>query len=270
MRRMAIINRILFITLFIANTPSFSTETAVWEQFSEGEKIKVDHSAWQQLLDGNLDEQHPSGINRFDYAAVDDNDGAKLNEYLDYLQGLAPKQLSKDQQFAYWVNLYNATTVKFILDEEDEIESIRQIRSGFFKPGPWQRKVLNIGGNELSLDDIEHKILRPIWQDMRIHYAVNCASLGCPNLLGTAFTAVNLEALLEQAASDYINHPRGVSVDNDRLQLSKIFQWYSDDFGDDFVALKGHLSQYAKPLLRSKLQEFKSASYKYDWRLNRP
>ena len=110
--------------------------------------------------------------------------------------------------------------------------------------------------------------MRPIWRDNRIHYAVNCASLGCPNLLKTAFTGANIEALLEQAARDFINHPRGVSVASGELTISSIYDWYEDDFGSNFRELTEHLSIYASPELASRLPAFSSAFYQYDWDLN--
>ena len=90
------------------------------------------------------------------------------------------------------------------------VDSIRDISSGFFSPGPWKKELLNVEGQSLTLNDIEHRILRPIWQDPRIHYAVNCASLGCPNLPVIAFSEDNTDAMLDRAAQQFINHPRGL------------------------------------------------------------
>jgi len=126
-------------------------------------------------------------------------------------------------------------------------------------------------GESLSLNDIEHRILRPIWQDPRIHYAVNCASFSCPNLRGTAFTAGNLEAILDQAARSYVNSRRGVALAGGRLTLSSIYDWYASDFGRNEAEILAHLRQYAKPELASQLAAFKGRiNYAYDWSLNEP
>ena len=125
------------------------------------------------------------------------------------------------------------------------------------------------GGREISLNDIEHRILRPIWKDPRIHYAVNCASLGCPNLSGTPFTAANKEELLDQAAADYVNHPRGVAFVKGRLRLSSIYDWYGVDFGSDETERLAHLQQYATRDLAEALMNYSGRiKYDYEWDLN--
>ena len=104
------------------------------------------------------------------------------------------------------------------------VASVHDIRlSGLFTIGPWQAKLLTIEGEKVSLDDIEHRILRPIWKDNRPHYALNCASLGCPNLAPVSYTSANLEQLLEQGARAYINHPRGVFCQDGTCAFSSIY-----------------------------------------------
>jgi len=120
----------------------------------------------------------------------------------------------------------------------------------------------------VSLDDIEHRILRPIWMDPRIHYAVNCASLGCPNLPRVAFTAKNAERLLHAGAKAYINHPRGVRIEDGTLTVSSIYAWFERDFEEDGGVL-GHLRRYANPQLATALAAFdRSSEFAYDWSLN--
>ena len=176
----------------------------------------------------------------------------------------------RDEQFAYWVNLYNALTVKVVLDHYP-VDSILDIgiSHGLFAFGPWGKKLISIDGDDLSLDDIEHRILRPIWRDPRIHYAVNCASIGCPNLMRRAFTGKTAEAMLTQAARDYINHPRGAEVRDGRLYASSLYEWYQVDFGDSDAAVIQHLKQFANPEL-ARLLETVSYIYDddYDWTLN--
>ena len=125
------------------------------------------------------------GIARIGYGAVSDEDRKSLDAYIAALAGHpgSRRALNRAEQQAYWINLYNALTVQVILDHYP-VESIRDIdiSPGLFADGPWGKKLVTIEGEAVSLDDIEHRILRPIWKDPRIHYAVNCASIGCPNL----------------------------------------------------------------------------------------
>lgn len=241
-----------------------------WDDREPDSKISVDHSQWQVLLNRYLDDLHPSGISRFNYAAVSTEDQRSLNAYLTFLQSYEPRQFNAQEQMAYWINLYNAATVLLIVAEDRSFDSIRNLRSGVFTPGPWQRKLLKVSGQGLSLDDVEHGILRPIWKDNRIHYALNCASLGCPNLQKAAFTAENVEALLELAATEYINHPRGIRIEGETLFISSIYDWYRKDFGAGFNDIIGHLTQYIEPEMAENIQKFSSAEYSYDWTLNRP
>ena len=126
-----------------------------------------------------------------------------------------------------------------------------------------------MSGRTLSLDDIEHKILRPEWQDVRIHYAVNCASIGCPNLAREAYTAANLEAMLEAAASAYVNHPRAFGGTSDRLVASSIYDWYEVDWGSQEGVLE-HARQYAQGPTKKLLDTAQTIdAYDYDWSLNK-
>lgn len=241
----------------------------VWNRFATQKSIEVDHKVWQDFLDQYL-HLDQSGQTFVDYQQVDMPNRSKLDGYLEYLTSLDPKALTKSQQMPYWINLYNAKTVRLIL-ENYPLKSITKLGKGWFAFGPWDDKVLSINNIELSLNDIEHRILRPIYNDARIHYAVNCASFGCPNLAQTAFTLENTQALLEQAAKDYINHSRGVQINEGgkSLTLSSIYDWYQVDFGDNTQALIEHLKTYAEPDLAAQLNDFSgSITYEYDWTLN--
>jgi hypothetical protein len=227
----------------------------------------VDHAAWDRLLARYL-RTDAAGLNRLDYRAFKAEAHDALRGYLDRLQQVAVTRLGRAEQFAYWVNLYNAKTVEIVLAHYP-VGSIRDIRiSGLLATGPWGRKVLKVEGIELSLDDIEHGILRPLWRDPRIHYAVNCASIGCPNLARTAYAGARLEPMLEAAARDYVNSPRGVTVVNGVATLSRIYNWYVDDFGGREAGVIEHLRRYASPALTLALAAVKRIDYQYDWRLN--
>jgi Protein of unknown function, DUF547 len=131
------------------------------------------------------------------------------------------------------------------------------------------RETAYIEGEQLSLDDIEHRILRPIWKDNRVHYAVNCASLGCPNLQPAAYTRDNTESLLEKGAREYVNHPRGVAIKNGKLVVSSIYVWFQEDFGGSTEGLMEHWKMYANEPLADALRTYSGGvSHEYDWRLN--
>jgi len=240
-----------------------------FRQSNTNNMYKVDHQIFQDILNRYLDDNDPSGINRFDYAAVSKEDKQALKNYLKYLSEINITKLNKDEQMAYWINMYNALTINTIL-EKYPVKSIKDIKSGIFTPGPWKLKLITVENIELSLNDIEHSILRPIWKDKRIHYAVNCASLGCPNLSKSVYSANNLEKMLNSAAYDYINHPRGVKIENNKLILSSIYNWYKDDFGSKKELLQ-HLAEYTEGPMKEKLNSWNgSIKYGYDWDLNAP
>ncbi len=236
-----------------------------WLEHSESSTI--DHQAWQNFLDEYL-VAGDNGVNLFKYSAVSSSGHKALKTYLSTLQTIDPRQYNRAEQMAYWINLYNALTIDVVLDAYPT-KSILKIGGSFFSPGPWNKKHLKIAGQKLSLNDIEHGILRPIWQDSRIHYAVNCASYSCPNLSAIAFTAENTEEQLTTAAKDYINNPRGVTIDGDDLLLSKIFDWYQVDFGDNEKELLEQLANHAEPeLAKHLLNHDGDIDYDYDWSLN--
>lgn len=241
-----------------------------WQAFDANSTVTIDHSAWADFLGRYLVTSHPSGIYRVRYAAVTSEDKIALAGYLDKLQRTAVSALNRQEQRAYWINLYNALTLKTILDHYP-VKSIRDIdiSPGWFSNGPWDAKLLTIEGEKLSLNDIEHRILRPIWQDNRVHYAVNCASIGCPNLQAHAFTAENQEELLDQAARDYVNHPRGMRIEGGKAILSSIYDWFQVDFGGDEEGVRQHLLKYAGSDRAAYLETGKlTFFYTYDWSLN--
>ncbi len=129
--------------------------------------------------------------------------------------------------------------------------------------------MLRIEGEAISLNDIEHRILRPLWRDPRIHYVLNCASIGCPNLGARAYGAKDMETRLDAAARAFINHPRGARFENGDLVVSSIYDWFIEDFGDDEAGVLAHLRQYAAPALAEKLAGHRRLDRStYDWRLN--
>jgi hypothetical protein len=239
----------------------------VWLPHEPESAAVVDHSAWQRFLDQHL-VADPDGINRVNYA-LEPTARSELTAYLAGLQQIDPRTLNRQEQLAYWINLYNAMTVEVVLRNPQK-GSILRMGKGLFSIGPWNDPVLRVAGYEVTLNDVEHRILRPIWRDHRIHYAVNCASLGCPNLNPAAFTAANAEALLAESEADYIGHPRGVDFsDRGRLQLSSIFKWYRTDFSPDTRGLLEYLANQ-HPAFAERLRGYDGRiDYRYDWDLNR-
>ncbi len=247
-------------------------EIAGWDASDESSTERIDHSAWQDLLNAYVAPDE-AGVNLVDYEELqaDAGDAAKLVGYLDYLQGLDPRDYNRAEQMAYWINLYNALTVRVVLDAYP-VDTIRDIHEGVVPyTGPWDDVHASVAGEDLTLNHMEHGILRPIWQDERIHYAVNCAAYGCPHLLDTAFTAANTEELLDEGARDYVNNPRGVDVvDEDFVVISSIYDWYTEDFGNTEETVMEHLVEHAEDDLGEFLQGFEGAlEYDYDWSLNR-
>lgn len=207
------------------------------------------------------------GINLLAYGNVSSEDKAVLKAYINDLETRGTEGLSRDEQMAFWFNLYNAKTIDVILDNYP-LKSIRKL--GPLNSGPWDKKNMNVAGiGEMSLNDVEHGTLRKNWAEPRIHYAVNCASIGCPNLKATPWAAATLEEDLNQAAIDYINHPRGFNVEGSKVTASSIFDWYKEDFGGNKSGILKHARKYAKGELKTALDAAETINdFDYDWDLN--
>ncbi len=243
---------------------------AHWSTHDPQSTVSVDHQPWQTLLSRYVVESD-DGINRVAYSDFDDSSKTLLDQYLTTLSNLQPTQLNQTQQLAYWVNLYNALTVQVVLDhpKKDSIRSMGPLLSF----GPWDKAYLTIEGKPVSLNDIEHRILRPIWQDHRLHFVLNCASIGCPNLSRTAYTQENAEDSLAQAERTFLQHPRALAFhDQGVLQLSSLFDWYLEDFAEDERALLAYLAaqrpDLAEALLNFPVGSSSNIDYVYDWSLN--
>jgi hypothetical protein len=235
---------------------------------------QADDAAYDALL-ARYVSTSTDGVNRVDYArwANASADRAALDAYVSELAAQRPSTFARDRAFAYWANLYNAITLQVIL-ERYPVRSIRDIRSEGLDPrgliGPWRTKRVTVEGRRLSLDDIENAIMRPTFRDPRVHYAINCASIGCPNLMARAWRAETLSADLDAAARAYINHPRGARVDaNGVLRVSSIYRWFREDFGNTDANVIAHLRRYASPDLARRLEgATRIAGHSYDWSLN--
>jgi len=250
----------------------FAPKPVVWEAWQKHNPSslnKISHNKWNLFLNNNV-KQGSKGINRIAYATVSEKDRMQLHEYLNAMQNINISDYNRSEQLAYWINLYNAVTVSVVL-KHYPVESIRDIdiSPGFFSDGPWGKQLVKVEGVALTLNDIEHRILRPIWKDARIHFAVNCASLGCPNLQAEAFTSAAMHKQLERAAKEYIDHPRGVRLTNDGVVVSSIFSWFQQDFGETEQDVIKYIQKYADEETRKSLAGMRFfANDEYDWQLN--
>ncbi len=209
------------------------------------------HDGWDQLL-----RQHVSASGKVNYKALKKEEAA-LNAYLEALAA-NPIQAdwSRKEKMAYWINAYNAFTVKLILNNYP-VSSIMKLHNG----NPWDVKWIKLGDKTYSLNQIEHDILRPQFKDARIHFAVNCAAKSCPPLLNRAWTADNLERYFDQQTKAFINNAAYNKISVEEVQLSKIFEWYAADFGELIPYLNKYSTVKIAPTATVKHIE-------YDWALN--
>ncbi len=248
-----------------------------WEAHDAASTRTIDHTDWGDFLAAHVVTGGADGVNRIAYRDVTSSDRARLQAYIARMESVPVSGLNRGEQLAFWTNLYNAVTVELIL-EHYPISSIRDINiSGpLYNRHPWDAALVSVEDVALTLNDIEHRIMRPIWGDPRIHYAVNCASIGCPNLQPEPFTGATWDAMYEAAAYEYVNHRRGVDLSGRNPVLSSIYDWYTEDFGGDVAGVVDHLLEYAEPGLAEQLQAFADGGYRgrvryeYDWALNEP
>jgi hypothetical protein len=187
----------------------------------------------------------------------------KLTEYLKQVEDLTKKEFksfSSDQKLAFWINIYNAYTLDLIVTHYP-IKSIKDI--GSFFSGPWSQKIVKVFGKKMTLDQVEHKTIRKQFKEPRIHFAVNCASIGCPSLLPEAFTADKIEEQLDKSTKNFLNNKTKNYEKNGTLYLSKIFDWYGDDFIEKYGSYKNFVKKYY-----SLSGEYKVEFLEYDWKLN--
>ena len=243
--------------------PSSELVNSVFGQRDDQSEITVDHTPWGSFLTDYVS-MRDDGLHVVDYESVTEEHKATLDLYISGLGDIDVTTLNAAEQLAFWINLYNAITVQLIVEQKPK-SSIRDLKK------PWTTPKVKVNGFDLTLHNIESGIIRPVFNDPRIHYAVNCASVGCPNLALTPYTGARVEEMLDDSARAYINHPRGVRVDGRRLVASKIYGWYREDFGDGVPAVLRHIRQYADEDLLKRLAGKDSISdYDYDWKLNNP
>ncbi len=248
-----------------------------WERWAAHQpysEIHVNHQAWGSFLDSyrRVSEDGAIGLA---YAEVTPEDRAKLDAYIEALGQTPVSRLTRQEQFALWVNLYNALTVQLVLDHYP-VDSIREIEFGrSFVPtflvgdGPWGEELVVVEGVPLSLDNIEQRILRPLFREPRVHYVLNRAAVGSPDLPSEPLDPARLDSQLTEAARAFVNAPRAVRVDGNRAGVSSIYTWFRDDFGGSEGAVLVHLRSYATQAFRTDLMGVsKVRDQGYDWDLN--
>ena len=269
----------LTIALLVHCAPQDAAPTGKTDAARPAAVAPFDHTDWDAIL-----KQHGKG-DRVDYAALK-ADRAPLDGYLDRvakLQADTLAKLSRPDQMAFWINAYNALTLRTIVDHypiaASGLSALRFPKSSIRQlDDPWGSKH-TIAGAQRSLDDVEHKILRAEWKDARIHAAVNCASVGCPPLRLEAFTADKLEAQLDEQMKKFVADPLRNKVDpvKKKVELSSIFDWFGEDFGtkaggkEGERALLAWLEKYGKPEWKQFLASFDPDDIDfldYDWTLN--
>lgn len=231
----------------VSTVEAVSTATEVEDRVEK----KPDHAAWDALL-----QQYVTSSGKVNYAGFKSNK-AKLQAYLDDLAANPVEAgWSRAEKMAYWINVYNAFTIKLIVDHFP-VQSITKLHGG----KPWDVKWIKLGDKTYSLNQVENDILRPQYKDARIHFAVNCAAKSCPPLLNRAWTGGNLENYLEKQTRSFINSAKYNSINSGKAQVSKIFEWYATDFGN----LIDFLNQYSETSIKANA----AVSYQeYDWALN--
>lgn len=249
---------ILVISIFLG--ASLLTSCAVKK--AQSNSTPITHELWDTLVKQNVNEK--GDVNYKGFIA----DSVKFNKYLALLKDNHPndKQWSEDERLAYWINAYNAFTVKLIVDSYP-VESIKDIKNGIpFVNTVWDIKFIEIEGNTYDLNNLEHGIARKRFSDPRIHAAFNCASFSCPRLRNEAFTAARLDEQLDDQMRYFINNPDKNKLDPNNPKLSKLFKWYGGDFRATGMSVVEFINQYAE----IKINKGASKGYlDYSWKLNK-
>ncbi|MDR3442225.1 MAG: DUF547 domain-containing protein [Legionella sp.] len=262
---------LLLLTTGVAQAAFHKSLWPKWEINNPLSKEVISHQLWQDFLNRRV-VTNEENINLVDYGHMTQIDFNLLKDYIRSMAQVNINNYNRNEQLAYWINIYNALMVQTVANYYP-ISTIQEINisPGLFSVGPWGANLITIKGTTLTLDDINNRIIRPIWNDVRTHYTLNNASIGAPNLNRKAYQGLILEEQLNNATSTYVNSLRGVSVIEGRLIISKLYDWYEEDFGGTKQDVIIHLLQFAQEPLLSQLKHINSIdSYIYNWHINSP
>jgi len=258
MKKVLLILSVLGILLALLYRLVFPSYDATPE--GEAGTLPPDHTTWSQLL-----QKHVKADGLVDYRGFQE-DAELLQSYLDLISKQAPaKSWSEEEKIAYWINVYNAYTVKVIADNYP-LNSIRELHKVPGVATIWHEEFFKIGDQPMSLNRIEHGILRVEFDEPRIHFAINCASMSCPVLRAEAYVADRLDAQLTEQAKLFLHQPLRNQIDQNPVKLSAIFSWFEGDFTKN-----GTLIEFLNPFLEEKKQISKDAKIEYleyDWSIN--
>lgn len=263
---------VLFIVCFFTNSLNAAFYKDLWPLWLTHNPLStktISHEEWQNFLNKYV-VTNEEGINLIDYAHIDAKDVEQLKQYLSRLSQVKIHEYNRQEQLAFWLNLYNATVI-YTVSRYYPVTSIEEINisPGLFSNGPWSAKLVAVNQIELTLDEIENRIIRPIWNDPRCHYALNNSAIGAANLDKKAFEGKTIDQQLNLAAASYINSMRGTQIIDNHLVVSKMYDWFLDDFGGSKKNVIHYLQIYAQEPLRSQLAQIKKIdSYMYNWHLN--
>jgi len=195
------------------------------------------------------------------------NEESVLDKYLKVLEEVDSKIMSRNEQFAFYINAYNSWTIKLILSGYPDVKSIKGLGSLF--KSPWKKKICRIDDKIITLDDIEHNILRPRFKDPRVHFAINCAAKSCPPLRSEPYRKGELDQQLDEMTRAFINDLENNRLEDHTLYVSSIFKWFKEDFNKDIISF---FLKYAKGDLKGQLEtkrgKIKLKYLDYDWSLN--
>lgn len=239
-----------------------------WERHVVGSSREVDHSPLAVLLDRHV-LKRSDGVHLFAYGDVSEAERAGLDRYIRALAGFAVDSLDRREQYAFWLNLYNALVLRLVLSRY-LVLSIQDIGFGLgaLGDGPFDRELVAVLGQPVSLSDIRERILWPIFKDPRLNYGLCDAAIGAPNLQPRVFTGERVDRMLDGAALDFVNHPRGARVEGDRLVLSEMYRRYRGQFGGGDAEILAHLRRYAVAPMPAAPRGARTVRYEFDWSLN--
>ncbi len=220
----------------------------------------VDHRIYAKLLAKYVE------AGRVNYAGLKTEE-KQLDAYLEILAAVEPAALSRDEQFAFYINAYNAWTLKLILSGYPGVKSIKELGTLF--KSPWKKKIVRIEGQTITLDELEHNILRPRFRDPRVHFAINCSAKSCPPLRPEPYRGADLNRQLDESTRSFLNNPSNYRLQAEQLYVSRIFKWFSEDFGNDVIGFyRTYASEDLKKQLTARGNQIRVAYLPYDWSLN--